>query len=150
MYDSITSQICLTFNFWITRVLFVGPLISLFWTSGDVCSSFLNQSGQPYLCLAEAYVLHVHWDSPLVWHLLTLLYLVLYRYMSNMFLEIHLWCNTCQQLPLCVSSNGHPFSYSITYTDIYSRCYFIHIHLPQCLTQTSLLFDWDVISVDNC
>ena len=43
---------------------FVGPFISLFWTSGDVSSEF-------YLCLAEAYVLHVPWDSPLVQHQLT-------------------------------------------------------------------------------
>ena len=37
----------------------MGPLIPLFWTSGDVCSGFQSQSGQPYLRLAEAYVLHV-------------------------------------------------------------------------------------------
>ena len=43
---------------------FVGPLIPLFWTSGDVSSEF-------HLCLAEAYVLHVPWDSPLVQHRLT-------------------------------------------------------------------------------
>ena len=39
------------------------------WTSGNVSSGFQSQSGQPYSSLAEAYVLHVPWDSPLVWHL---------------------------------------------------------------------------------
>ena len=30
------------------EVLFVGPLMPLFWTSGDVFSGFQSQSGQPY------------------------------------------------------------------------------------------------------
>ena len=49
----------------------MGPLIPLFWSSGDISSRFPSQSGQPYSHLAEAYVLHVLWDSPLVWHLPT-------------------------------------------------------------------------------
>ena len=58
--------------FWRTQVLFVGPLIPLFWTSGDVFSGFQSQSGQPYLHLMEAYMLHVLRDySPLVWYLTT-------------------------------------------------------------------------------
>ena len=40
-------------------MFFVGPLISLFWTSSDVSSRFQSQSGQPYSRSAEAYVLHV-------------------------------------------------------------------------------------------
>ena len=32
-----------------TQVLFVGPLIPLFWTSGDVCPGFQNQGGFPRL-----------------------------------------------------------------------------------------------------
>ena len=52
---------------WRTWVLFVGPLISLFQTSGDVSSGFQTQSGQPY----AHYVLHAPWDWPLVRHLLT-------------------------------------------------------------------------------
>ena len=48
----------------------LGPLIHLFWTFGDF-SGFQSQSGQPYLHLAETYMLHV---------------------------EIHVWCNTCQPL----------------------------------------------------
>ena len=32
---------------------------------------FQRQSGQPYSHLAEVYMLHIPWDSPLVWHLLT-------------------------------------------------------------------------------
>ena len=42
-------------NVWRTLVLYVGPLVLLLWTSGDV-SEFQSQSGQPYLCLADAYV----------------------------------------------------------------------------------------------
>ena len=49
----------------------MGPLMPLFWTSGDVSSGFQDQSGQPYSHLVEAYVLHVPWDSALVLHLLT-------------------------------------------------------------------------------
>ena len=46
----------------------MGPLIPLFWTSGDISSGFQSQSGQPYLHLAKE------------------------------FPEIHFWCNTCQPL----------------------------------------------------
>ena len=53
------------------KSFFVGPLILLFWTSGDVSSGFQNQSGQPYLHLVEVYVLHVPEISPLVPHLQT-------------------------------------------------------------------------------
>ena len=35
---------------------FVGPLIPLFWTSGEDSSGFQRQSGQPYSHLAEVYV----------------------------------------------------------------------------------------------
>ena len=38
---------------------FVGPQITLFWTSGDVSSGLQSQSGQPYSCLAEVYVLYI-------------------------------------------------------------------------------------------
>ena len=41
------------FFFKILRGVFVGPLITLFLTSGDVSSWFQSQSGQPYLQLAE-------------------------------------------------------------------------------------------------
>ena len=36
-------------NFWRTSVVFVGPVIPLFWTSGDVCPGFQNQGGSPLL-----------------------------------------------------------------------------------------------------
>ena len=32
-------------NFWRKQVFFVGPLISLFWTSGDICPGFQSQGG---------------------------------------------------------------------------------------------------------
>ena len=38
-------------SFWRTWVLFVGPLILLFWTSGDASSGFQSQSG---FCLIRA------------------------------------------------------------------------------------------------
>ena len=53
-------------NFWRTQVLFVGPLIPLFWTSGDVCPGFQNQVGS-HFCVSS------HLCDP----------------------QIHLWCNTC-------------------------------------------------------
>ena len=38
-----------------TQTLFVGVLIRLLWSSGDVFSGFQSQSGQPYLHHGEAY-----------------------------------------------------------------------------------------------
>ena len=38
---------------------FVGPLILLFWTFGDVSSGFQSQSGQSYSRLVEAYVIYM-------------------------------------------------------------------------------------------
>ena len=55
------------FNFCRTQVLFVGPLIPLFWTSGDVCPGFQSQGG--FL----ACTLSCLCASP----------------------QIHLWCDTC-------------------------------------------------------
>ena len=40
----------------------LGPLIPLFWTSGDVSSGFQSQGGQPYSHLAVAYVIDVPRD----------------------------------------------------------------------------------------
>ena len=40
------------------QVIFVGPLIPLLRTSGDVTAGFQSQSGQPYAHLAEVCVLH--------------------------------------------------------------------------------------------
>ena len=37
------------FNFSRIQVLFVGPLVLLFWTSGDVCPGFQSQGGFPRL-----------------------------------------------------------------------------------------------------
>ena len=37
----------------------LGPLISLFKSSGDVSSGFQSQSGQPYLHLADTYVIYI-------------------------------------------------------------------------------------------
>ena len=46
-------------HFLILENIFMGQLISLFWTSGSVSSVVQRMSGQPYSHLAEAYVLHV-------------------------------------------------------------------------------------------
>ena len=51
---------------------FMGPLIPLFWTSGDISSGFQSQSGQPYSSLQ--------------------------RLTCYTFPEIHLWCDTCRPL----------------------------------------------------
>ena len=53
-----TLSSCLVFfkkNWW-THVLFVGPLIPLFRTSGDFSYGFQSQSGQLYSHCVEAYV----------------------------------------------------------------------------------------------
>ena len=38
---------------------FVGLVIPLFLTSGDISSSFQSQSREPYLHLAEVYIIHI-------------------------------------------------------------------------------------------
>ena len=38
---------------------FMGPLIPLFWTSGDIFFGLQSQSGQPYLHMAEAYMMYI-------------------------------------------------------------------------------------------
>ena len=42
-------------NLWRTSVLFMGPLITLFWSSVDICPGFESQSGQPYSLLSLVY-----------------------------------------------------------------------------------------------
>ena len=46
-------------NFGGHKSFFVGPLILLFWTYGDVSSGFQSRSGHPYSHLTEAYVLQI-------------------------------------------------------------------------------------------
>ena len=53
-------------NFWRTHVLFVGPLIPLFWTSGDVVPGFQSQGG--LACMLSC---------------------------LRAIPQIHLWCDTC-------------------------------------------------------
>ena len=55
-----------------TWLLFVSPLIPLYWTSGDISTGFQSQIGQPYS----------HW----------------WRLSYYTFPEINLWCDTCQLL----------------------------------------------------
>ena len=54
-------------------MFFMGPLICLFWTSGDISSAFQSQNEQPYSHLAEAYMMRIPRDSPwqLTWWLVT-------------------------------------------------------------------------------
>ena len=47
------------FQFLVDTCPFLGPLIPLLWTSGDVNCGFQSQGGQPYSHLAEAYVIYV-------------------------------------------------------------------------------------------
>ena len=46
-------QLFLKISFWTTWVLFVGPLINLLWTSGDVFPGFQSQGGSPNLCASS-------------------------------------------------------------------------------------------------
>ena len=43
-------------SFWRTHVLFWGPLVPLFWISGDVSSGFQSQSGFCLICRGECNV----------------------------------------------------------------------------------------------
>ena len=51
----------------------LGPLVALFWISGNVSSGFLRQSGFCLIHFAEANVMYIPWDPPLVLHIANLL-----------------------------------------------------------------------------
>ena len=71
-FDKNNLNICQFFfflNFWRTHILFVGPLIPLFRTSGDICPGFQSQGG---LTCMLSYLRAIP--------------------------QIHLWCNTCWPL----------------------------------------------------
>ena len=51
----------------------LGPLVPLFWISGDVSSGFQSQSGFCLIRIAEANVMYIPWDPPLVLHIANLL-----------------------------------------------------------------------------
>ena len=51
--------ICFFFKYLVDTCPFMGPLIPLFWISGDVSSGFQSQSGQHYLNLTEVYVVYI-------------------------------------------------------------------------------------------
>ena len=59
-----------SFNCWRTSVLFVGPLIPLFWTSGDICPGFQSQCEW-----LACFITCIQWIS-----------------------QIHLWRKTCWPL----------------------------------------------------
>ena len=56
-------------KFWRTHALFVGPLIPLLWTSGDLCPGFQRQGGSLACVWPHLYSMDSS-DSPLVQHLL--------------------------------------------------------------------------------
>ena len=45
------------FPFWRTQVLFMGPLIPLFWLSGDICPWFQSQGGSLFACFVAGVIL---------------------------------------------------------------------------------------------
>ena len=65
------DQSCFFLKIWAVTCPFLGPLVPLFWISGDVSFGFQSQSGLPYShCGGE----------------------------RNVHSEIHVWCYTCQPL----------------------------------------------------
>ena len=71
-FDEIYFVLCNFFlkHFWRTWVLFVGPLIPLFWTSSDISPGFQSQGGSIACVLCHLHAMN-SWDSPLVRHLPT-------------------------------------------------------------------------------
>ena len=71
-FDLIRSFLFCFKKFWRTYVLFFGPLVPLFWISGDVSSGFQSQSLFCLICcFVEANVMYIPQDSPLVVHVPT-------------------------------------------------------------------------------
>ena len=64
-----------SFSFFLSDICpILGPLVSLFWISGDVSSGFQSQSGFCLMChIAEANVMYIPGDPPLVLHIANLL-----------------------------------------------------------------------------
>ena len=59
-------------SFWVTHMSFLGPLVPLFWISGGVSSGVHSQSRFSLIrFFAEANVMYIPWDPPLVLHVLT-------------------------------------------------------------------------------
>ena len=56
-----------------SHVLFWGPLVHLFWISGDVSSGFQSPNGFCLIRIAEVNVLYIPSDPPLVLHIANLL-----------------------------------------------------------------------------
>ena len=81
-------------------------LLPLFWTSSDVSSGFQSQGRQPYLRLVEEYVLHVPWDSPLVWHLSNLS-------VASMTGKPSLLLHTCEALVGLENRSYHAATHSV-------------------------------------
>ena len=69
-YASIVKELFKKKILWRTQVLFVGPLITMFWTSGDVCPGFQKPGWIPFCVLCYLHAMDSS-DSPLVRHLLT-------------------------------------------------------------------------------
>ena len=53
------------------HLCFLGPLVPLFWISGDASSGFQSQSGFCLIYIVEANIMYVPRDPPLVLHLPT-------------------------------------------------------------------------------
>ena len=51
----------------------LGTLVSLFWISSNVSFRFQIQSGICLICIAEANIVYIPWDPPLVLHIANLL-----------------------------------------------------------------------------
>ena len=57
----------------------MGPLLPLFWTSGNICPRFQSQSGQPYSHLTKAYAINELWFVMIVtflWGMLCFLWVI--------------------------------------------------------------------------
>ena len=50
---------------------FWGPLVPLFWISGDIFSGFQSQSGFCLICIVKVNVMYIPQDPPLVLHVPT-------------------------------------------------------------------------------
>ena len=124
-------------NFWRTWVLFVGPLITLFWTSGDVCLWFQSQGGFP--CL--------HALSPACKEFLTFTSGVTRAYLSVASMEAEL-CHILAYKHWWGSSPGSSVRCLIfTMHWKYPTAEFYYIYCNQKLNTEKLL--WCLVSLDQ-
>ena len=92
----------------------LGPLVPLFWISGDVSSRFQSQSGYSLIHITEANIMYIPWDQPVMLHVANILTVSIVGWQFKMVANI----TTYHCTPTIVKSQPHaqePFALPVRY-----------------------------------